>query len=458
MSVLSQLVRDLLPTGAFWHGPEAERFVNGIADAWGPSFALLDELVTELDVQTATRPVLLQWWNYLVGEDACVPLPSDTELLREVVRAFLGSESGYTIAGLERLVSALVPFLELRESLPTSTFPLILPSPLEDSGRILEVWYPPLFVAPETAECAIRLFSRIDTLRFVAPAATIGVRGATAGLVDLSWTFATDCLLRCERWSGTPGTSTLLDSTTLTLATQHGQITLADALALAPGLPVLGSFVRLVFRRDLGDGVVDITAPLDQEITFMGTILLGTATATTDVNSLIVSGLQGNTELEYTLIAWIVLPDNEQPDIELRPRVGGASVAPGAGGFRLRGSRLWQANTGPARADWVMTTGPTTSPSASGNQLVEMRIECRAAETINGVTVPRSLYGYLAFHYDDSGVGTAENIEQFTASWTGAGEIDGFELVTVPAPSAALRTGTTFSVFTPAPSLRSSTA
>lgn len=163
---LRAFLRALLPRGSFWQGAAAERFLDGMVNAFTPTAERIQAMPGAIAPFGADRPVLLQWYDFLAKVD-CVAVPVDTEELRARVLALLAAESVAFPAGLDAAVLAYLPLVELDDLLPLSILgwnpsgpPALytLPAPLDPWWAVVEAWYPPTLIPEEQLLCVLRPF------------------------------------------------------------------------------------------------------------------------------------------------------------------------------------------------------------------------------------------------------------------------------------------------------------
>ena len=188
------------------------------------------------------------------------PRPSDTEKLRAQVLSAFGAPNAHTIAGLRGVVGALLPHVELNHLLPLSEIPGPVPMPIDSHPSVLEVWYAPLLHDETTVRCVVRPLAQArDTLRLVTPLAVLSRYGTTADTAYLRWYHAHGCELLVRHRATPAGPDT--EVVTHTLASKNGEDILSNIFpGLAPSTPIVGHEFCTTFRRDFGQGAVDVTA------------------------------------------------------------------------------------------------------------------------------------------------------------------------------------------------------
>ena len=275
---IENLVRELLPPGRFWEGPEAERLVAGIAGALFTPATTIDGLFDAIQPETASIPVLRQYYDYLRGSLDCVAIPSDEEDLRAAVVQLFRAEFAASAAGMAAMIKGFLPLVEIRESQETSTLPKTLPLVLEPTGRIYEIWYPSLQNSASQVECVARRYMRDgDALRMVTPNAELVVTGSTAAETLFTWVHGIPATLVVER-ALTEGGPTV-EQASLAVATDSGTVSLSDLFTgLEPADNANAIKLRWWFERDYGEGPIQITPTQNRGIVNEAHVIFETVT------------------------------------------------------------------------------------------------------------------------------------------------------------------------------------
>ena len=275
---IENLVRELLPPGRFWEGPEAERLVAGIAGALSTPATTIDGLFDAIQPETASVPVLRQYYDYLRGSLDCVATPTDEDDLRAAVVQLFRAEFAASAAGMAAMIKGFLPLVEIRESQETSTLPKTLPLVLEPTGRIYEIWYPSLQNSASQVECVARRYMRDgDALRMVTPNAELVVTGSTAAETLFTWVHGIPATLVVER-ALTEGGPTV-EQASLAVATDSGTVSLSDLFAgLEPADNANAIELRWWFERDYGDGPIQITPTQNRGIVNDAHVIFETVT------------------------------------------------------------------------------------------------------------------------------------------------------------------------------------
>lgn len=450
---LRNLVEAVHPSGTFWRGPEANRYYDSVAGSFASNESFINGIFDAIQPETAPFSVLVQYWNYIRGSLDCIAMPSEVEDLRAaVVRLYRSPFSG-TVEGLIAMISGFLPLVDVRESLLTSALPGILPLVLEATGRVLEIWSPPLKVTEFQVDCVARRFMRDgDVLRAVRPFPDIFQAGEDAQNITLRWTYCGGCVLRVQRWDDEPSIGSMLQTVDFATPAQHGTETLDTVFAIPATQSLATQWITIEVLKDFGSGLEAATARSQTEINLEDImIVVDDITAGSDVNSLIVlAPAGGDVDISYEIQARLRVPESEATSIRLMPRVGGVTVGPGVD-FTRRQFINSAPNAGAAGTGfWELSSGVAITESVFNNPLVVITATIEAAQTVNGQSVERRLCAKVTYHSDDGAAAIGNQKRELVASWRGLGDIDGFELTTVANPSAGIKTGSQLKLLTPA--------
>jgi hypothetical protein len=447
------------PPGTFWRGPAAAKYYDALAGSFASQEEFINGIFDAIQPETAPESVLLQYWEYIRGSLDCIATPSDVEELRAAVVTLYRAPFSGTVEGLVAMITGFLPLVDVRDSLLTSALPGILPLVLEATGRVLEIWYPPLQVTEFQVDCVARRFMRDgDALRTVRPIADFFSSLPLAGDTLARWSHGTDTTLRVTRWDDDPETTGIIIQTEDVLTpSQHGSLDFATIFSVSANLPLLREFATVEVLKDFGAGLVIVTDRTTIELETTTMILLDSTTLASDSNSLILGSggpggktLNGDVEMEYVIRGKIRPAINDANIVfRLRPRVAGVSVANGAD-FSMATVRV--GNASQAESSEINFWGLTgsfgfTDVGADSDSFMEVDIRVAAASTLNGVTVHRGYRSRMWYHSDESDTNV---ISESRGTWSGVGNIDGFEIVSIPdSQPNGIRAKTQLSISTP---------
>jgi len=271
LATLEQFISDLLPDGFFWRGEAAERFVRALARAWQTPGDFVGDLRDAIYPGTCGYDVLVQWWDFLRGDLACVAIPTDIEDLRERVLALLSAADAGTPAGLRVVIQSYLPYVDVYESLPVSWIPSTVPFDVEPTGRVLEVWYSPLINTEASVRCVVEAFkAAADALRLVSPTLTWGTSGPIASENLIRWTYV-DGTARLYVERALLASEPFTENATYVVTARSGTVALDAVFGFDPDEFVQGN--KFIFRveRDFADGAGFVPVSSNFEYTLTGT-------------------------------------------------------------------------------------------------------------------------------------------------------------------------------------------
>lgn len=259
------LIRDYLPAGTFWRGAAAERFVDGLVQASAPLMQFIATLYLEVWPFDAQRPMLEQWYDYLYP-DSCLPIPVDTEDLRDRVLLAIASPDVGSPDGLAARINAELKLVEVDDLPGPSIVPLEVPSPIDGAAQVVEIWYAPTIDNAATVMCVGRTYAPASAIvRPVTPIAHFRqpTAGQDAADTALHWhEMRSVSQIFLQRF--TTFGPTLQETTTFTI-TQDTDAKTMDELfpLLGPASSLAGQFVEATFRRTWNEqGPTDVLAKI----------------------------------------------------------------------------------------------------------------------------------------------------------------------------------------------------
>lgn len=258
--LLRTFVDELIPRGFFWDGDPRERLIDALTDGFLPHATRANALRDEIHPDSAKRPVLVQWWDFLLPLQ-CRAIPADTEDLRAAVLGIIGLTGADTPAGLKGYIKSVLPYARATDNLPVSQAAFEFPVEFEHTGRVLEVWHAPLIHPAETVRCVVRPVARgADELRLVVPDLELHAVDSRGDGVALRHTFIEHTSeIYAERAATVGGAAT--ETATITPADRHGTKLMSDIFPLvAAGDDVSHQSFRFYPQVDFGGGDTQLAA------------------------------------------------------------------------------------------------------------------------------------------------------------------------------------------------------
>lgn len=254
LDVARNLVRSFMPDGFFWRGEAGDRFVEAMANSWADSVQFIADLTAAIDpARTPHRSVLLQYWAYF--DNDCIAIPIDTEELRTLVLAFLSIRAIETPAGQEAFIEGLLPLAEFAESLPVSWIPADVPFLVEPTGRVIQIWYPPLIYPAEYINCIARPVTQAaDAIQHATPGGVVvSVYPHLVQDVGVHWHFVRGEAARL-RIVVEHTTGTILADDFYAITDEFGVDTLDNMIGLAATDELEQTRITVTVQRDYLDG------------------------------------------------------------------------------------------------------------------------------------------------------------------------------------------------------------